>query len=835
MKFSQDMLWFTPAKEFAWTGPVGDNTVRECGDRKVEMTKFEHGFLCALLRKKHPKKIVEVGVAAGGTTCILLKALQLADIDAEMHSIDIATRYYANSEYATGYMVEQNFDPAPPRWVLHTGQVAGAVMDSIGGDIDFCILDTAHSLPGEVLDFLTVLPYLQDGAVVVLHDVNLHLLHKGLENAYATKIVLDYAEGEKIYPEDDSNPCSLPNIAAIVINAQTRKHVGKMFAALYLPWVYMPSEQDVQHAVRCMERHYTAEEMLLCKNAINIHSRLRQQVPPFPAVMLQKTDERVRYGAAWTPQGMNVCYAADEAFVQHMAVSLCSLLINAKESDRINIFLFTNYISQETLNKLLCLQEIKSHFLEIVFVGKGIFAHAFTNGHVNEISYYRLIMAELLPQGISKALYIDSDTLVLQSLADLYATDISAVALGAVQDFVGNTLAYHLLYSYDVHKEYYFNAGVLLMNIEALRRIELFARAQEFIHKFPVIHLWDQDVLNALIPQDKIIFLDFSYNFQCYGIGSMWEDRSKLSRDLIEAWQPCIMHCLTPTKPWKNEYLHVMTDPMSQKYYYYLDFTPWRESVPDNGFYLQKGMSVTVFSLAEPCMEEAVFDKLTQIQPCLYITVYCRHGGAIDELPNIQRHCVSEPLQEAARVAEHLVSGIILVLLPWGHDQSLLEQTRQSLIAAPITSCVVENIDKIISLHKKDAVFSTLTGCEKLPIMRGDPYAQVFRQEQPSEQGVPIWGHLRKFVKLVREQHYIKRTEMFDTAYYMGTYGDVLAEKKDALLHYLEYGAVEGRNPNPWFDTRYYVQHNTDVAQSGMNPFYHYLKYGAEEKRQCKP
>lgn len=839
MKFSNDMLWFTPAESFAWTGASGDISLRQYGDRKVEMTKFEHGFLCALLRQKRPQKIVEVGVAAGGTTCILLKALQLADIDAEMHSIDLATRYYANSEYATGYMVEQSFDPVPLRWVLHTGQVAGAVMDSIGDDIDFCILDTAHSLPGEVLDFLTVLPYLQDGAVVILHDVNLHLLHKGLENAYATKIVLDYAEGEKIYPEDESNICSLPNIAAIVVNAQTRKQVGKMFAALYLPWAYMPGEKDIQHTVRCMEQHYTVEEMLLYKNAVNIHFHNRQQVPPFPAAMLQKKGERGCYGAAFAPQGINVCYAADEAFVQHMAVSLCSLLMNAKESERINVFLFTNYVSYETLNKLLCLQEIKNHALEVIFVDKGMFSQVFTSGHVNEISYYRLIMAELLPPNINKALYIDCDTVVLRSLTALYDMDVSMVVLGAVRDYVENSLVFQLLDSYDVYKDYYFNAGVLLMNVDAMRRMDLFAKAQKFINKFPIIHLWDQDVLNALIPQDEILFLDFSCNFQCYGIANMWEDRSKLSRELVIAWQPRIMHFLTSAKPWNNEYLHIMGDSMVRKYYYYLGFTPWREFVPDNGFYLPRGLPVTVFSLAEPCMEEALFDKLAHIQPCLGITIYSRHGHLAEKKSNIQRCCVQDPLREAAHMAEHFSSGIIIVLLPWGYEQGLLEQARQSLVAAPLTSCAVENVNRILPLYKRDGAFSPFTACENLPNLNENPTVQKVHHGQATEgasqQVLSMLRYVRNYARIFLEQRYIKSTGMFDAVYYLGIYEDVLAEKKDALHHYLEYGAVEGRKPNLWFDTQYYVQRYPDVAQSIMNPFYHYLKYGAVEKRQCKP
>ena len=44
------------------------------------------------------------------------------------------------------------------------------VIDEIGSDIDFLILDTLHIVPGEILDFLVCLPYLTKDAIVVLHD-----------------------------------------------------------------------------------------------------------------------------------------------------------------------------------------------------------------------------------------------------------------------------------------------------------------------------------------------------------------------------------------------------------------------------------------------------------------------------------------------------------------------------------------------------------------------------------------------------------------------------------------------------------------------------------------
>jgi hypothetical protein len=50
------------------------------------------------------------------------------------------------------------------------------------------------------------------------------------------------------------------------------------------------------------------------------------------------------------------------------------------------------------------------------------------------------------------------------------------------------------------------------------------------------------------------------------------------------------------------------------------------------------------------------------------------------------------------------------------------------------------------------------------------------------------------------------------------------------VLHYVLFGAFDGKNPNPLFDTEYYRDNNPDVVQSGQNPLAHYLRHGAQKR-----
>jgi GT2 family glycosyltransferase/glycosyltransferase involved in cell wall biosynthesis len=76
---------------------------------------------------------------------------------------------------------------------------------------------------------------------------------------------------------------------------------------------------------------------------------------------------------------------------------------------------------------------------------------------------------------------------------------------------------------------------------------------------------------------------------------------------------------------------------------------------------------------------------------------------------------------------------------------------------------------------------------------------------------------------------------LFDTGWYLAQYPDVRASVFNPLAHYLKHGASEGRNPSPLFDTGWYLATNPDVEKSGLNPLVHYLDHGAAEGRSPLP
>ena len=75
---------------------------------------------------------------------------------------------------------------------------------------------------------------------------------------------------------------------------------------------------------------------------------------------------------------------------------------------------------------------------------------------------------------------------------------------------------------------------------------------------------------------------------------------------------------------------------------------------------------------------------------------------------------------------------------------------------------------------------------------------------------------------------------LFDEAYYRAVHPDLEA-RAEPILHYLEQGGFQGRDPNPLFDSDWYLEKNPDVAAAGVNPLLHYIRYGVEERRCSHP
>ena len=215
-----------------------------------EMSEFEQAFLCGMIKNAHPKKVVEIGVSAGGTTAVILNCLAMLGEDVRMYSCDLNKTYYRDSSKPVGfvaeelkpYILDRESGQAKVNHTILSGGYAPEFLPEIGKDIDFLIFDTVHWLPGEMLDFIACLPYLKKGATVVLHDVSMNVTINN--DAIATKFVFDTVVADKYIMKTEDRPCEFPNIAAFKITNDTYRYIRDCFSSLTITWSYMPKPAE---------------------------------------------------------------------------------------------------------------------------------------------------------------------------------------------------------------------------------------------------------------------------------------------------------------------------------------------------------------------------------------------------------------------------------------------------------------------------------------------------------------------------------------------------------------------------------------------------------------
>ncbi len=271
------------------------------------MTAFESAFLCGVLKKFHPKKILEVGIAAGGSTAIILQCLDMLQIEesVEMHSMDYLRHFYRDKKYMSGFLGQEAKDIIQNSKIhhqFHFGNIACSFMEEIGGDIDCLILDTTHYLPGEVWDFITLLPFLKDGAVVVLHDICLNQCHKDFRSLFATGTLFSTVVAEKYWNEDIERKSPYPNIGAFVVSQETRDYIVNVFLSLMISWISWgggKKEKEQFYLYReFVEKYYSKELLSIFDTSFQLNDQFPLDIQyTFPFDLIRQNSKIVLYGA----------------------------------------------------------------------------------------------------------------------------------------------------------------------------------------------------------------------------------------------------------------------------------------------------------------------------------------------------------------------------------------------------------------------------------------------------------------------------------------------------------------------------------------------------------
>lgn len=208
-------------------------------------------FINGILRYYRPKKCLEVGVANGGSSIIILNAIK--DIkNSFLISLDLNTQLYLNTNLKTGFRVQKFFPELTKTWKLLTGDLPHKFLTKLNETFDFIFLDTTHMAPGEILNFIEVLPFLKEKAIMIIHDTLWHFSEK--IKFYPSNIYLfPNIRGKKILLKNNKG---IDNIGGVILYPNQRKYYLDYFLILLCFWEYIPTDNQLNDMRKFIKKYY---------------------------------------------------------------------------------------------------------------------------------------------------------------------------------------------------------------------------------------------------------------------------------------------------------------------------------------------------------------------------------------------------------------------------------------------------------------------------------------------------------------------------------------------------------------------------------------------------
>ncbi len=266
---------------------------------------------------------------------------------------------------------------------------------------------------------------------------------------------------------------------------------------------------------------------------------------------------------------VNIAYMADSKYMPYMMVSLHSAVANKLPGTVYNVHIIAKDFTYEDVQKIRRMEQknvqiniYPAQQLQLDFSRLGRF-RAF------EIALQKLFIPEYL-KGVKKVLYLDADTLVQEDLTKAYQTNISNSYAAAVKD--------GLMYQYPEHiaelnlrnKEFYFNSGVMLLNLEKIRQDKIIRKAVIYFNTHNDV-FGDQDVMNVVFA-GKVTPLSYRYNCNsvffeekdAVFLSAFWNERIPKTPQAVYE-NAAILH-FAGHKPWTDWFSQPYLRPLWWKY-----------------------------------------------------------------------------------------------------------------------------------------------------------------------------------------------------------------------------------------------------------------------------
>lgn len=270
---------------------------------------------------------------------------------------------------------------------------------------------------------------------------------------------------------------------------------------------------------------------------------------------------------------MHVACAADETYAPHCAAMISSVLEHDEPTQLAFHFLHPPGFSGKVKTALAGMVADRGAAIAFCEILDSEVEGLPVMDRIPRAMWYRILLPALLPE-LDRVLYLDADTLAVDTLAPLWDTDIDGRYVAAVTNVFEPGMVDHPRRLGLAGGETYFNSGVLLFNLDQMRsdgRTEAIlacARTERL--------LWpDQDALNLVLGARRV---SLHPRWNC--MNTLYytpEARAVFGPQAVReaTASPAILHFEGPqlAKPWHYLNRH----PRREEYYRQRRQTPWPE------------------------------------------------------------------------------------------------------------------------------------------------------------------------------------------------------------------------------------------------------------------
>lgn len=240
-----------------------------------------------------------------------------------------------------------------------------------------------------------------------------------------------------------------------------------------------------------------------------------------------------------------IFFAVDDGYIPFLGVTLKSLVDTSSTDNYYLIKILYTSINEENKERIKKYERenINIEFVDLSSYIEKVTEKLHTRDYYSKTTYFRLFIPDLYTQ-YDKVLYLDSDIVIREDVANLYNIDLGNNLVAGAPDEAVNAIKEFREYVEKVvgvaSYNNYFNAGVLLMNLKELREFKFKEKFLYSLSKTTFSVDQDQGYLNRIC-KGRVKIIDSSWN------------RMPINEKNLDSTELKLIHYNLAYKPWHFE------------------------------------------------------------------------------------------------------------------------------------------------------------------------------------------------------------------------------------------------------------------------------------------